>query len=816
MNLSSRVTIVDVSDGKNGSHIWTTTVAPTTPDYTFKISDLVSVSGAVPQAGDTIFFSTYKYTISSVSATTVRAGTIVTLQGAKGDTGATGATGATGKTGATGATGATGKTGATGSTGATGATGATGKTGATGATGATGKTGATGSTGATGATGPTGASGNDGKGIGLKINYESFSTANAGEIYIHGYSGGSPADVNGFVYYSGVKKTVTKAMINPNVAMEGWIAIPAAGGTPIPVYYDILNRQWRNMQSGANSNINGDDYLAIAQFVNSAAEQTETAALIEPVLLSSLAKDIPVNHIGIAGTVTEGSRAVTLYGTTSAYQFTSLGTRNARTGDCVFCRGALTPLNGESDNVKALKVYNGYSWQAPHSQDYAKYRDLALLDLAAAARVYGSTGVPVSNDIDAVFDILVTNALLTSKLFAQYIKIQTGGAIKGGDRYNDDGTINDRSKDGFWFGAGGTLKANLQGDDKNIFIGNKAGLAVTSGGTGRNIAIGDNAMQKAINSEKNIAIGYYAGQNIMPSTGNVYSSANVFIGEYAGTNARYAGNCVAIGNSAGDGIGDPIQNDDTIGSLGQGDVAVGAGAMKLGRGDGNVAVGAGALLKINADSNVAVGNNAMSGPNSGFTTGGKNVAIGQETLKYMTNGEGNVAVGYLAATRISTGENNIFIGREAGYSGNNNITGDRNILVGAYSGRNITTGEGNIIIGNGSGSDTYGRSGYAVIDGEGNIFIGDNVTFPRLGQYSASLETVQQNESINIGNMFMYQRLNFKDPNGSGGDTDSNHAVIIGCERLFLKKDVVNQNPVYTKLNVSADLSGTTLTLTIV
>ena len=261
-----------------------------------------------------------------------------------------------------------------------------------------------------------GENGNDGKGIGLKINYSFFSTANTGEIYVHGYSNGSPADVDGFVYYSGVKVSVAKTMINPDVAMEGWIAIPATGGAAIPVYYDLANSQWKNMQTGANSDINGDSYLAIAEFINSTDELTETAALIEPILLSSLAKQIPANYIGIAGTVTDGNCEVTLYNTTNSYEFASLGTKKARTGDCVFCRGVLTPLTGASDSVKALRVYNGYSWQAPKAQDYAKYRDLAMLDLAAGARVYKKAGVSIPTDIDTVFDILVTNQLLTEKL----------------------------------------------------------------------------------------------------------------------------------------------------------------------------------------------------------------------------------------------------------------------------------------------------------------------------------------------------------------------------------------------------------------
>ena len=52
-------------------------------------------------------------------------------------------------------------------------------------------------------------------GLGMKVNYSTFSTENAGECYIHGYTNGAPADVNGYVYWNGVKRTVPKRLINP-------------------------------------------------------------------------------------------------------------------------------------------------------------------------------------------------------------------------------------------------------------------------------------------------------------------------------------------------------------------------------------------------------------------------------------------------------------------------------------------------------------------------------------------------------------------------------------------------------------------------
>ena len=69
--------------GSRGTGVWTTTVAPTTPNYTFQISDLTGMTGD-PIVGDVIIYSYYKYTITSVSSSSVLAGTRVSIRGATG------------------------------------------------------------------------------------------------------------------------------------------------------------------------------------------------------------------------------------------------------------------------------------------------------------------------------------------------------------------------------------------------------------------------------------------------------------------------------------------------------------------------------------------------------------------------------------------------------------------------------------------------------------------------------------------------------------------------------------------------------------
>lgn len=83
-------------DGVDGATIWVTSTAPTTPDYTFTISNLIGPSGASPKVGDVIIYSYYWYSITTVSSTTVLAGNRTSIRGAAGQNGTNGTNGTDG------------------------------------------------------------------------------------------------------------------------------------------------------------------------------------------------------------------------------------------------------------------------------------------------------------------------------------------------------------------------------------------------------------------------------------------------------------------------------------------------------------------------------------------------------------------------------------------------------------------------------------------------------------------------------------------------------------------------------------------------
>lgn len=77
---------ITITEVQEGSQIWTTTVSPSSPNYTFAISNLTGDPETSVKAGDIIMYSYYRYTVLSISSdgTTVLAGNRVSIRGETG------------------------------------------------------------------------------------------------------------------------------------------------------------------------------------------------------------------------------------------------------------------------------------------------------------------------------------------------------------------------------------------------------------------------------------------------------------------------------------------------------------------------------------------------------------------------------------------------------------------------------------------------------------------------------------------------------------------------------------------------------------
>ena len=126
----------------------------------------------------------------------------------------------------------------------------------------------------------------------MKLNYESFSSSSSGEMYLHGYTDGIAADVDGYIMWNGVMRTVAKGMINPNaiVPFNRYIYIvlrltstSSTSGTKYMVWY---NSGWKYAVTPTPSQVGGtwtwDEArdIVLGQFIEPGNEQDVVEAYL--------------------------------------------------------------------------------------------------------------------------------------------------------------------------------------------------------------------------------------------------------------------------------------------------------------------------------------------------------------------------------------------------------------------------------------------------------------------------------------------------------------------------------------------------------
>lgn len=172
-----------------------------------------------------------------------------------------------------------------------------GDNGSPGPQGDTGPQGIQGPKGDTGPQGTQGPKGEDSLGFAVKLNVSNLSTTANGTIFVSGYENSVQANVNGYVRYLGNKISVTKTALKPNNQFVGWIAIPAAGGTPVLAYRTVAG-EWKSISNGTSTNITGSNYVAIAEAKFESSIKATASSLIEPIRLDVLGGNIRSIYYG--------------------------------------------------------------------------------------------------------------------------------------------------------------------------------------------------------------------------------------------------------------------------------------------------------------------------------------------------------------------------------------------------------------------------------------------------------------------------------------------------------------------------------------
>jgi hypothetical protein len=326
----------------------------------------------------------------------------------------------------------------------------------------------------------------------------------------------------------------------------------------------------------------------------------------------------------------------------------------------------------------------------------------------------------------------------------------------------------------------------ITGSADNIFVGFKAGYAVTTG-TG-NIVIGydEDTSASGANNELNIGgvlYGDLSAKTIgistrVPQAALDIVSTGTTVDYYAQIWRRGDGVVVASMTATGKLYadisasvppGDNLGNHTATAALQMGNYGVNSSSDIVAA---RYQINGSTVLALSGGYSLSVGVDA-----GGVNTASDNTFVGYQAGQSNTTGAGNAFFGTAAGQDTTISEQNSFFGA---YAGRSNTTGNYNSLVGNGAAYNNTTGSGNAILGNDAGVGVSGHSfssstimgymsgyslqngsadniflgwkaGYAVTTGTGNIVIG----------YNKDTSAVGANNELNIGGV-LYGDLSAK------------------------------------------------------
>jgi len=288
----------------------------------------------------------------------------------------------------------------------------------------------------------------------------------------------------------------------------------------------------------------------------------------------------------------------------------------------------------------------------------------------------------------------------------------------------------------------------------NVYGPSSASLNTSTTGD-KNIALGQNALQKNTTGIYNVAIGYEAHQENLDGGGNVSvgyqalkksttNSGNTAIGTGACIDLSGGTHNTALGYQAGAlnvngwdnvtlgfeaawrlvdssynvAVG-PYALAGAVGSWASRNVAVGYEAMSDASGASlNVAIGAYAMkLTTTGDANTAIGFSAL----RYNTTGIRNVGMGTTALRQNQGGSFNTVLGYGAVVNIVDSSHNVAIG----YSALTGLVGSwasRNVAIGSEAMKDASGAYNNVAIGFQAARDVSDCSGLLVLNATGRDF----------------------------------------------------------------------------------------------
>ncbi len=127
-------------------------------------------------------------------------------------------------------------------------------------------------------------------GLGMKVNHSTFTGAEDGEIYLHGFNNqGVATDTDGWVMWNGAKVTITRGMINPNNICPFNIPIyyvwQTSNSTLYLVFYNAVDKAWkycsREPISVTGNWVWANNHIVLGQFTMTGGETIDGAVLYQ-------------------------------------------------------------------------------------------------------------------------------------------------------------------------------------------------------------------------------------------------------------------------------------------------------------------------------------------------------------------------------------------------------------------------------------------------------------------------------------------------------------------------------------------------------
>jgi len=295
----------------------------------------------------------------------------------------------------------------------------------------------------------------------------------------------------------------------------------------------------------------------------------------------------------------------------------------------------------------------------------------------------------------------------------------------------------------------GSALASITTGQRNVGVGNSAGVSLTTGNG--NIAIGSGALATTTTGTGNTAVGSNDVTNGAAMQLNTTGSLNTAIGVSALFNNTTAGNNTAVGYTA--------LYSNTTGAT---NTAVGYQSLYANTtGTLNVAMGDGALSSnTTASNNVAVGSGCL----SSNTTGAQNVAVGRLALNANTTAQSNTAIGYTAGNVISTGNNNVCVGFAAGSYSTPLTTGGQNVFIGTNSGPSSATVDYEMVITTLNSVGKGSTTGFINPNG-GGVYQGNNSsTWSVTSDSRLKKNIVNNNDGLDIISQIQVRNFEYRLP----------------------------------------------------